>query len=159
MDPKELEALKADLAKQRARADLAEAELSKQTARADAAEKRIAEAEKARADAADPARVQAAVRARLELEKRAASLAPGLKLDGLVDAELKLAVIDSRDPEFSKHSRRADSVYVDARFDLLAPPAPAADVVRVDAVEPQPQDYRAEYLARISNAYKTPSGK
>lgn len=139
----------AECVKQTARADAAEAEVAKQKAQ-------VAELVTALAAANAPSRIQSLVAARFALESRAKSLAPSVKCDGLSDSDLKLAVIDARDPGFVGHQRRNDSVYVDARFDVLEPEIKTnkPEVVRVDSI-PAPIDHRAEYLAAVLNASKS----
>jgi len=73
-------------------------EAQAQTQRADAAEgagkvlaAKLDAAEKARQDAADPAKLQAAVKARVALEAEAAKFS--VKCDGLTDDEIKVAVV------------------------------------------------------------------
>jgi len=114
-------ALPAGLAKERAAAEA-------DRARADAAEKARDEA-MGRADGLDqqlrgatsPDAISAAVRARVELERKATALKPALKCDGLSDRAVMLAAIGLEDT-----TDHADA-YVAGRFDALADVAVKAD--------------------------------
>lgn len=102
---------KAELDREKARADVAEAEAAKEKARADQAE--------------DPARVDAAVKARLDLERAAAQF----KIEGsdkMDNAEIMRAVILAECPEAKLDD--ASEVYLRARFDHVVQTASRSDV-------------------------------
>jgi hypothetical protein len=129
--------------------------LEKATARADAAERKLAETEKARADAADPKRFEAAVASRVELlSKSREVLGSEFKTDGLDDRGLRLAVIAKLDPEFKADGKSDDAVSAtfDAALKFRTARAPA--VVRVDAgpADGQIVDRRAAFQAAAEKA-------
>jgi hypothetical protein len=90
-------------------------------ARADAAEENLAAEKKAHADALAPDKVQAAVDARLALERVAKPiLGDEVKLDGMVDADIKRAVVlaTAKDKETTeKRLDGCDPAYLQARYD------------------------------------------
>ncbi len=110
---KACESTKKDAAEQVAKANV---EAEKQKARADAADEAKTKAEKAHADAIDPVKLKAVIAARVQLEKTAAALAPGLKLDGLDDAGIRKAVVAKLSPDLKLDGKSPD--YIGARFDL-----------------------------------------
>lgn len=92
-------------------------------ARADKAEEEKAKAEKARADAASPAALRAAVEARMALERVAGFYLKGQKLDGMTDAEVKLATVKAAFPTRKLDGKPQE--YVEACFDSAAEDMPA----------------------------------
>lgn len=95
----------------------AEKEKEQAQAKADAAEARATAAEKARADAADPARVQELVRARVALERTAAPiLGAAVTLDSMDDLAIKRAVVEKVRAGIKLDSK--SDTYVEAAYDL-----------------------------------------
>jgi hypothetical protein len=118
------------------------AEASKNAARADAAAAKLAESEKARADAADPAKIQAQVKARVELERQAGDiLGTETKLDAMDDLSVRKAVVAHRFPEIKLDGK--DAAYVNGLFDLAVAEAakhnPSLEGLRVAAENAGPE--------------------
>lgn len=161
-----------ELGAEKARADAAEAKVSAEKTRADHAEAQrdtaktaLVEAEKARTDAADS--VIPRVRARVALESVAAPiLGAEIKLDGLSDREIKMAVV-KKAASVEIPADKSDD-YVGARFDAeierLAKAGETRSELRtvLDSAGAtgsggaDPGDAaRARMIERSRNAYKT----
>lgn len=120
---KMLSAALADAVTQRTRADDAEAKLTAATTRADTAEGKITVLESNRLDAAA---VQTMVNARVALFTEAAPvLGAEVKLDGMTDREIKVAVLTKRN---IKVDAKAPDAFVDGAYS-----AAVAGVQREDA--------------------------
>lgn len=93
----------------------ANAETVKQTARADAAEAELTQERTARTDAA--AALPAAVKARVALERQAADILGDVKLDGMTESEIKIAVVEKVSAKKLDVEKIKTQGYVDARYD------------------------------------------
>lgn len=95
----------------------AEKKAAEAEAKADTLQARLAEAEKARADAADPTRIREAVRARVALERQASVvLGSSTKLDEMDDLSVKKAVIMKATPSINLEGKT--DAYIEAAYDL-----------------------------------------
>ena len=103
-----------------ARLDAALAELAAARAERDEATAKLAQID-----------IAALVSARMELERQAAKIAPGLRCDGLSDNELRLAALKSKRPGVSLEGKSDE--YIVARFDA------ELDLATVAGAEPRPR--------------------
>jgi hypothetical protein len=152
-----------------AKADAAEKAKTETQAKLDASAEKIAQVEKARADAADPKRFDAAVTARVELLTKAAEVLGKAPEAGTPERDVKVAVIQKFSPSFKADGK--DDVYVSARYDAAlelassevaagaraaSSPIPAS-AVKADGKSVDLEKARADFEARNQNAWKTPA--
>ncbi len=98
--------------------DQADAVVKKMQARIDALEALIAQKDKSGKAKQDAARIDAAIQERMGLVDAARSVIPDFKYDGMLNRDIKLAVIDKVLP-FEKETKvdALEDVFIDARYD------------------------------------------
>lgn len=126
------QAIDAETAALRARADALEAEAKQAKDAAAAATARADAAEAARKDSDDPTKIAKAVAARLDLERKAgAVLGASVALDALTDAEIMTQVVTKALPSMADKLKAAEPAYLAAAFDVATAshkPAPSDKV-------------------------------
>lgn len=120
---------------------------------------------KARTDAENPERIRTLVKARVDLERKAATVIPDARFDEMSDRDIRIAVIERLD---GKVDANATDGFVDGCFNTLirGHAAGAAAIARVreitetrtdEKAREQRSDARTErekFLAKQSNAWK-----
>ena len=134
-----------------AKADSATGDLSKEKARADKLDEEKTELQAKFDEAIDPATVQAKVDSRVELITKAKPMIAEedhAKLDTMTDAEIRLAVVETRVPEGFDVKKLDDEAYVAQRFEF--------DVEKFDVKEQQTPSPGKRALAIVRAATATP---
>lgn len=107
---------------------------TKATAKADGLALELAAEKKARADAASPEKVAQLVKSRVALETIAYKHLGAVKLDGMDDHAVRVAVVEKLDGAKLDAEKAKNAVYVEARFDgaveRAAKSSPALDKAR-----------------------------
>ena len=134
-----------------AKADSATGDLSKEKARADKLDEEKTELQVKFDEATDPTTVQAKVDSRVELITKAKPMIAEedhAKLDTMTDAEIRLAVVETRVPEGFDVKKLDDEAYVAQRFEF--------DVEKFDSKEQQTPSPGKRALAIVRAATPTP---
>lgn len=145
------------------RADNADAEKLQRQVKA--LERAFNAEKKARLDAENPERIRALVKARVDLERKAATVLPDTRFDEMTDREIRVAVIERLD---GKVDTNATDGFVDGCFNTLIKghAAGAAAIARVREItetrtDEKTREHRADarserekFLAKQASAWK-----